>query len=151
MLCHFDHAATVWYSCSSQSFKTKLQTTQNKLIRAVSKLHPRTHLDAVHFRKVSILKVENRAVQIKSGVAHKIVNKTAPPYLADLLNPKRLNLSHNTRGSLSNFIAMRFQTYFGKNTLAYTATCLWNELPMSLKLISNERSFKSNLKKWLPN
>ncbi len=113
------------------------------------KLHPHTHLDAVHFRKVSLLKVENRAVQIKSGIAHKIVNKTATPYLADLLNPERLNHSHNTRGGQTNLIPMQFKTDFGKNMFAYTATCLWNELPMSLKLISNESSFKSNLKKWL--
>jgi len=50
VLCHFDYAATFWYSGTAQSLKNKLQTAQNKLIRAVLKLHPRTHLDSVHFR-----------------------------------------------------------------------------------------------------
>ena len=131
--------------------KTNLQTAQNKYIKVILKLHPRTHLEAVHFKKVNFLKVEQRVGWIKLAMVHKIVHKSAPPYLEVLLNPVRAVHSHNTRGSQSNFIPLKCKTNFGKNTFSYTAICLWNELPTSLKLISNERSFKSNLKIYMNN
>ncbi len=39
VLCHFYYSATVWYNSSLRSFKTKLQTAQDKLIRVVLKLY----------------------------------------------------------------------------------------------------------------
>ena len=42
--CHFDYACTSWYSSIPKVLKTKLQTSQNKMIRLILRLHPRTHL-----------------------------------------------------------------------------------------------------------
>ena len=43
--CHLDYACASWYSNLTKKIKDKLQVCQNKLIRTVLKLPPRTNLD----------------------------------------------------------------------------------------------------------
>ncbi len=50
--CHFDYAASAWYSGISQALKNRLQTTQNKLVRFI--LNLRTSLN------FKFLTIENR-------------------------------------------------------------------------------------------
>ena len=42
--CHFDYASTSWFGGLSKLMKGKLQIAQNKLIRVVLKVSPRTHI-----------------------------------------------------------------------------------------------------------
>ena len=42
--CQFDYACTSWYTGISMTLKKKLQTSQNKLVRVILKLHPRSRL-----------------------------------------------------------------------------------------------------------
>ena len=39
--CHFDYACSSWYSTLSKYFQKRLQVTQNKVVRFVSKYNPR--------------------------------------------------------------------------------------------------------------
>jgi len=42
--CHFDYACSSWYSSLTKKTQSKLQVSQNKLIRIILKLPVRTHL-----------------------------------------------------------------------------------------------------------
>ena len=62
--CHFDYASAAWFYGLSQELKNKLQITQNKLIRFVLNLNPRSHISSEHFSNVEWLPVESRVNQI---------------------------------------------------------------------------------------
>ena len=49
--CHFDYASAIWYSGLTQTFKTKLQIVQNKIIRFILDLPARSHVGYVEFSK----------------------------------------------------------------------------------------------------
>ena len=62
--CHYDYACSIWYNGLAQSLKTKLQTTQNKLMRFVLDLDARSHIGAEHFKSLNWLPVNKRVEQI---------------------------------------------------------------------------------------
>ena len=47
--CHFDYACSFWYPGLSQLLRNRLQVTQNKMIRFVLKLDPRSHIGSDKF------------------------------------------------------------------------------------------------------
>ena len=50
--CHYDYACSFWYSSLTKRTKSKLQISQNKVIRFITyilNLQPRTHLSSEHF------------------------------------------------------------------------------------------------------
>ena len=149
----FDYACTTWFSGISVAQKTKLQTSQNKLIRLLLHLGPMTHLYAEHFDSIGWLRVENRVNQLKMGLTFKIVNATlpsmpsVPTYLKNYLKRVNGTHSHNTRGSVNNnLVPPIYRTNMGKFTFHCTATKVWNSLPPSLKTKRSLASFKRGLK-----
>ena len=135
------------------ALKTKLQTSQNKLIRLLLGLGPMTHLDAIHFHSLGWLKVENRVKQLKLGLTFKIVNAAfpsmppVPEYLSNYFKRVSDSHRHNTRGSANNdLVPPIFKTNMGKSSFSSTATHAWNALTPSLKNNKSLTSFKAGLK-----
>ena len=62
--CHFDYASSVWFYSLTQDLKNKLQVTQNRLIRFVLDLNPRSHISKDQFVKLNWLPVSSRVDQI---------------------------------------------------------------------------------------
>ena len=50
--CHFDYAYSFWYPGLSQLLRNRLQVTQNKMIRFVLKLIPRSHIGSYEFKSL---------------------------------------------------------------------------------------------------
>ena len=149
----FDYACTSWFSNIPKAQKTKLQTSQNKLIRLLLGLGPMTHLCSSHFNSIGWLRVEDRVNQLKMGLAFKIINSTlplmpsVPIYLKGYLKKLSDTHSHNTRGSENNNLVIPiFGTKMGKSTFLNTATQAWNALPPSLKRSTSLASFKRQIK-----
>ena len=62
--CHFDYACSFWYPGLSQLLRNRLQVTQNKMIRFVLKLEPRSHIGSDEFKSLGWLPVSKRVDQI---------------------------------------------------------------------------------------
>ena len=96
--------------------------------------------------KAGFLDVKNRVRQLKMNHVFKIKNQTCPPYMRSNFN--RLNENSDrmtTRGSAYNFFLPRVYGQ-GSNTFYFTAIKEWNALPINLKCIENENTFKEKLK-----
>ncbi len=65
----------------SQKAKNKLQIIQNKMIRFMLDLGPRTHVTEEHMKELNMLKIPNRAKQLRLNTAHNIFYNKAPSYL----------------------------------------------------------------------
>lgn len=147
--CHYDYACSSWYSAIPKILKTRLQSAQNKLVRIILKLHPRTHLLPEHFDSLKWLRVEERVTLIKLCMVHRILNNAAPDYLRSYFIKVSDVHDHATRGSFSNLVPVRFKRNIGQNTFRYTACVAWNDLPSFMKSMSSLISFKIALKRWL--
>jgi len=147
--CHFDYACSSWYSGLSKKSKSKLQVCQNKLIRTILKLPPRTHIDHSHFKLLNWLPVEKRVTQLKLSHVHRIVSGTAPKYLSNYFIP--VNNTHNigTRSSQTSLVVPRYRSLLGKGTFKYTGAMEWNCLPLGARTIVQKENFKKFVKSYL--
>ncbi|XP_077999998.1 uncharacterized protein LOC144452726 [Glandiceps talaboti] len=83
--CHFDYVSSYWYSALTMKSKHKLQTSQNKVIRFVLDMSPRTHIEPTHFKELGWLPVGHRDSYIKLNHVHRVRTGLAPKYLSDPL------------------------------------------------------------------
>ena len=100
--CHYDYACSFWYSGLTKRTKSKLQISQNKLIRFKLNLQPRKHLSSKQFKSLGWLPIEQRVEQLKLNHVYRVLGGTASTYLSGRLTLN--NHSHNTRSSQSFLI-----------------------------------------------
>ena len=61
--CYFDYSCSSWYSGLGSGLTKKLQILQNKVVRFVLDLGPRTHINCDILDSVGILSVPDRVSQ----------------------------------------------------------------------------------------
>ncbi len=62
---YFDYACSSWYSGLSSRSKKQLQIYQNKIIRFILGLDPRSHIGQVERENVNMLSVKNRVKELE--------------------------------------------------------------------------------------
>lgn len=146
--CHFDYSCSSWYAGVSQTLKNKLQIAQNKTVRFIKNLGPRSSVRLPELSSVGFLNIENRVKQLRLGHAHKIYNNKCPAYLKD--NFKKVNEHHeyNTRSSQFNFVVPKIKGV-DSTSFYFNAVKDWNALPNSIKSIKDHGAFKVALKQHL--
>ena len=144
--CHFDYAITAWYGSLNKQFKNKLQIAQNKLVRYILDLQPRSHLSQNDMDSIGMLFIRDRAKQLMLNHMHNVYYKRKPAYLADEFQLVQHN--YYTRGSQHNF-------YLPKNigiaffNFNFQGVKLWNNLPPSIQGIESKQLFKKKVKLFL--
>ncbi len=125
----------------SHKAKNKLQIIlQNKMVRFILDLGPRTHITTKHMSDLNILKIPGRVQQLRLNTTHKIYYKQAPTYLQTNFN-KNSDRGQHTKGSHGNFVVPNVEGAEG-NTFYFNAIKDWNKLPMELKICENIASLK---------
>ena len=64
ILCHFDYSCSSWYAGLNKGLKRKLQISQNKVIRFINQLGPRTRITSDILMNLNLLNVETRVKQL---------------------------------------------------------------------------------------
>jgi hypothetical protein len=155
--CHFDYVSPVWFYSLTQDLKNKLQVTQNRLIRFVLDLDPRSHISRDHFVKLNWLPVSSRVDQITLSHVFRIRCDKAPCYMKENFIPASTVHNYATRFRVSSQSSSDFLTDtgrysipkvkgFGQKTFAYKGCTLWNDLPQSIRDSKNLTRFKSCVK-----
>ena len=147
--CHFDYACSIWYHGLTQLLKTKLQTTQNKLMRFVLDLGPRSHIGPEHFKSLKWLPVSKRVDQITLTHVFKIRNGLAPDYMKDHFTSQDTIHSYNTRLSHKGAFAVPKVKGFGSKSFFCSGISLWNRLPANITQNQKVSVFKSSVKEFL--
>ncbi len=81
--CHFDYSCSSLYSGVTQTLAGKLQVAQNKMVRFIQLMEPRTHVGQEELSSMGMLDVKFRVKQLRLNHAHKIYNNSSPLYLAE--------------------------------------------------------------------
>ncbi len=109
----------------SQKAKTKLQIIQNKIIRFILDLGPRTHITTKHMSDLNILKIPGSVQQLRLNITHKIFYNQVPTYLQTNFR-KNNDRAQHTRGSHENFVVPNVKGAEG-NTFYFNAIKDWNK------------------------
>ncbi len=79
--CYFDYSCSSWYSSLGKGMLKKLQVLQNKVVRFILDLGPRTRIDCEILEKVNMLYVADRVSQLRLNHVFNIFHGKAPEYL----------------------------------------------------------------------
>ena len=146
--CHFDYCCASWYLNLNARLKRKLQTTQNKIVRFITNLQPRSHIGQHELDSVSYLNVEDRIKQLCLNHTFKIRAMLSPCYLQDMFTDVSNVHTINTRNHNHNFKVPSVKG-IASNCFSSQAVKYWNYLPTQLKCITGYVSFKKRIKQHL--
>ena len=142
----FDYACSFWYMGISKLLKNRLQVTQNKIIRFVLKMDPRSHVGANEFKSIGWLPVSRRVDQIILNHVFKIRSGQSAQYMAENFIQAISLHSYGTRFRESRNFSIPKVKRFGKKSFVYNGCILWNDLPSHIKKLSIY-DFKMTVKK----
>ena len=146
ILSHFDYSVGAWYMSLSKKHQKSLQVAQNRTVRFVLDLGPRSHIGQNELDRVGILCVKDRARQMILHTMYDIYHGTAPTYLCSTFEHNRNRYS--TRSRDANFTIPRYTSLASKNFNAIGAL-EWNKLPYSVKTSPSKSIFKKSVKIYL--
>ena len=112
--CLFDYANAAWYSSLGKMDKKKLRIIQNKMVRFINCLGPRTHVGNNELEEAGILHVGQRSKQLVLHHVHKIYYSDVDHYITN--NFTRVSNIHgyDTRNSHFNFVLPKRRGQIGK-------------------------------------
>ena len=130
---------------------TKIYTKQNKAIRTIFFAKSRENAD-IYYNILDILNLEN-VFKLKSAcLIYRICN--SPSDLPEAFSNYVVQASHkhqyNTRfASQNNLYRPKIRTNFGKHTFRYSASIIWETIPLNIKQSNSISSFKKIYKNYL--
>ena len=146
--CHLDYSCPSWYAGLNNTLKKKLQVSQNKVVRFIKKLGPRSHIGYSELDSLGFLKIENKVKQLRLNNVFKIFNGTCPSCLLEHFRKVSDFHMYNTRGSSENFVVPHV---FGhaSTTFFFNGIKDWNSLPSDIKRVETFNRFKTSVKSFL--
>ena len=118
-----------WYPILPKKLKEKLQIAQNKVVRFVLELEPRSHIGQNELDRISVLKVSDHAKQPTLHQMFHIYHRTTPKYLLDLFRPN--SNPYSTRTNQHSFAIPR--TNSSSTPFSVTGAMEWNSLSVTIK------------------
>ena len=144
---YFDYCCSSWYTGSTAECKKKLDVLQRKMIRFINGLDFRAHVDCSHLKRLGWLSVADRVRYFKLLHVFRIKLKTAPAYMMESF--KCIDDVHNygTRGRGTDFYVPKIgNSEVLKRSFFFSSIQEWNALPNKIKVLQNEKAFKTKLK-----
>ena len=93
------------------------QVCQNKTVRLIKNLGPRSHIGFYEIDSINMLNVDFRVKQLRLIHVHKIFNETGPSNLSEHFIKASNAHRHFTRGSAENFVVPSAATTFYYSTI----------------------------------
>ena len=119
---------------------------QNKIIRFILDLGPRSHINTIQFKRVNMLPVSYRVKQLKLNHVFKIYNDQCPLYSKEnFLKISDTQASTRTRASTNNFFLPRVKNQ-AVNSFYFSGIKEWNSLPNNVKEKTDLETFKLSVK-----
>ena len=137
-----------WGNTYSTTLK-QLNTKQNNCIRSMFFVNNRESA-LPYYQLLDILKLEN-IVKLKTSIlTHKLFTNnpiSVPSLFHEFLLPVTNVHSYNTKyAARYNFYRQKIRTQFGKFTFKYSASILWESIPLCFKQLTTTNSFKRQYK-----
>ena len=140
---YLSYGAMCWGN-NYQTNLNKICTKQNKCIRSI--FFANKHEPSLpYYQILEVLKFENIVKFKICSLAFKLYNNpsTVPAIFHNFLTPITTVHSYNTRNSAKlNFYRPKVRTNIGKFTFKYSASVMWEAVPLALKEVKTFYNFK---------
>ena len=123
----------------------KLQIQQNRTLKILFNKDIRTPTKQLH-KQLNILMIKDLRNLCLTQIAHKHFYGNNFSHTSVQFQKIYQLHSHNTRQS-NNFHVPKYKTKSGQHTIEYTATKLWNALPVHIQNLQKYHLFKKHTKK----
>ena len=143
MFSRIHYGIEIYGGCSETLLK-KIQTIQNKLLKVLFNLPRRTNTNELHSR-LKILKVKDIYQSQVLKFVFESLKKTNIVQFHNLFRYKHTIHTHNTRQPMKLYSTI-MRTKYGKSTLYYKGTQLWNLLSTDVQNCSTLYGFKRIVK-----
>jgi hypothetical protein len=143
ILPHFDYCSFVYCNINCKQRK-RLQNALNAAIKYVYNVPFAASLSP-YFVKAQILKVQERHDLEILLMTHKIVHKTCPDYLSDLVTLSVNVSTRQTRAHKFKINVPRVGRLVPENSFVVKCSRLWNKLPENVCSTKNIDHFKSEI------
>ena len=144
-----DGYISFWYmELDKMLNKNRLQITQNKIIRFVLKMDPRSHIGSNEFKFLGWLPFSRRVDQIVLNHVFKIKSWKSADYIIEHVVPVTSVHSYRIRFRENGCSFIPKVKGFGKKSFAYNGCILWNYLPNTIKEIEDIHNSKMDVKKY---
>ena len=134
-----DYASTLWDSASANTLKPLVSIHMRALKLTLLKS---TSLTAHDYKLLDVLPLKLKLEFNKGIIMHKIVFGYAPSNL-------KLNFHSNQNRHSHKLVVPRPRLDLFKCSLMYSGGTLWNNLPLSIKILSDHKAFKKTFKQYL--
>ena len=124
----------------------KLQRIQNSAARLVTRSKKYEHISPI-LRKLHWLPIHQRINYKIALLTFKAIHGMAPTYISELIsdyNPGR-TLRSSSAPKLSHPKIPK-TAFYGDRSFSAAAPCVWNELPKTIRCLTNLEQFKKSLK-----
>ena len=148
--CLFDYANAAWYCSLGKVDEKKCIIIQNKIVRFINCLHPRTHVGKDEVEKAGLLRIDLRSQQLILHHVYKIFYSNEHHYISNNFTRSSSIHGHETRNSQFNFVVPMRKGQIG-NTFYYKGIQFWNSLPNHVKSVKTFSHFKRVLKQHMKN
>ena len=144
ILSHLNYASTI-HDGSSQDTFNNINAIHRKAVRYLLNMNFREELTEEHFKSLGVLTLSKQYELNKTLLIHKIYHERTPFYLSKLLKKA------TERYGSKNLIPPLVRIDLIKNSLSFSGSTLWNNLPIDLKNVNSQNLFKKKLKIHLMN
>lgn len=139
-----NYADIIYGPCLDTRTAGRIQKIQNNCVRLVFNLTRRDHVTC-KLNELGWLNMHNRRQLHYSCFLHKMFTTNHPEYLIKKLNQRSTSHNINIRHS-HHFTIPKHRTTFFKRSFCYSATKIYNSIPLQIKSYS-PLSFKASLRK----
>ena len=144
IMSHINYVSSIHDGCTKENFNN-INTVHRKAVRHLNNMGYRETLTDEHFQSLGILPLEKQYKLNKIILIHKIYNEKSPSYLFNLIKKT------NDRYGSKKLTLPLCRIDLTQNSLSFSGSSLWNDLPKELKDIHSPTSFKRKLRKLLQN
>ena len=135
---------TVWCSVNKTTIN-KLIIAQKKIIRAISGT-PSREPSSPLFENLQLLKVENILIFFRCLYVFKSLNNMNSFVGFERPAPAQYHTRQSERNTL---VVPNYRTDHSRQSILFTGTAAWNDLPESIKSSQSSNSFKYQLKRFM--
>ena len=131
------------YGSCNKTLMNKLQTTQNKLLRILTRKDRMYGTDALH-NELEIFKIKDTYEMYTLFFVYNCLHSHPVEYFDHYFFPQNDRHQYNTRqqGLLEKH---RIHTELGRSTTHFTGATLWNQLPKYISEITKFSNFKKEI------
>lgn len=144
MECYFNYCSIIWHFCFTKD-TMKLEKLQKRALQFIFREFTTSYSDLLEKSgKCSVYIGRLRKVH---ELVYKIVYDQHPSYLQFLAHSNN-NHTYNLRNTWQLIIPKFKSIRYGKHSISYLLSVLWNNLQDEMKYATNFNIFRSSMKEW---